>query len=304
MSKLYTESELQRLPIDEQLKPKIQVLESGIPKIIHQIWMTDRWVEKDMPESLKDNPEKWKRVYPDFIHILWDNKKAYNYLYNFHPESLKLLQSQKNINNKCNILKYHILKDFGGIYCDLDNYPLKPTLLEYINYGLDIYITHAEDSKYFDDSIIVCKKNLLLWDSIFGKISDQKWYEKILPLSSKGITGNILLTNVLENSNVVFGVLPSMLFNPTDSQGLEGNTNDLVVSNDKSSRKQWRSWDRKTIDYVYSKKNEKYRSGSGWFLFIIFVIFFLYLWINKNYYEKYYIMFMKNFEEKQKLNRR
>jgi len=83
----------------------------NIPKKIHQIWLGS-----EFPEGYKEWAESWKRLNPDYEYRLWTdkdvddlrlpNRKAYNDITNLGPKS--------------DILRYHILNKYGGIYIDTD----------------------------------------------------------------------------------------------------------------------------------------------------------------------------------------
>lgn len=91
-----------------------------IPKIIHQIWIGDDPIQKEHAAFI----QKWKEMYSEYVHILWDNKwvqatqiipeRKRKYFYEEYPIALK-----------ADILRYEILRRFGGIYVDVDTEPLR-----------------------------------------------------------------------------------------------------------------------------------------------------------------------------------
>ena len=88
-----------------------------IPKRIHQIWLGS-----PVPDAYKKWIKSWKRLNPDYEYRLWTdedvaslklpNQEAYNSISNPGPKS--------------DILRFHILRQFGGIYVDTDFECLKP----------------------------------------------------------------------------------------------------------------------------------------------------------------------------------
>lgn len=84
---------------------------SIIPKKIHQIWLGSPF-----PEKYKVWAASWKKLNPDYEYKLWTevdvdslelpNREAYDAITNNGPKS--------------DILRYHILNKFGGIYIDTD----------------------------------------------------------------------------------------------------------------------------------------------------------------------------------------
>lgn len=82
-----------------------------IPKKIHQIWLGG-----NIPEKYKEWGETWKTLHPDYEYKLWTeedvdslnlpNRRSYELIANPGPKS--------------DILRFHILNQFGGIYADTD----------------------------------------------------------------------------------------------------------------------------------------------------------------------------------------
>lgn len=94
-----------------------------IPKIIHQIWIG----KKEIPLEYIKFSEMWKELYPEFQYILWDNDRV-------KKEQEKLIINDKveyyNDDSypmafKTDILRYEIIKKYGGVYIDMDTEPLK-----------------------------------------------------------------------------------------------------------------------------------------------------------------------------------
>jgi mannosyltransferase OCH1-like enzyme len=82
-----------------------------IPKRIHQIWLGS-----EFPEGYKEWADSWKQLNPDYEYRLWTDADV---------DELKLpnLKAYKTITNpgpRSDILRYHILNKYGGIYIDTD----------------------------------------------------------------------------------------------------------------------------------------------------------------------------------------
>jgi mannosyltransferase OCH1-like enzyme len=88
-----------------------------IPKIIHRVWFGN----KPLPEVTKEYIENEKSICKGYTHILWDDKRIENILEFLVPGSPTMLgDSQLNPVIKSDILRYEILRLFGGIYLDTD----------------------------------------------------------------------------------------------------------------------------------------------------------------------------------------
>ena len=92
-----------------------------IPKTIHQVWLG----KKDIPNEFIIFVRKWKLMYPDFNYILWndDSVKSKNII----PDSIMEFYEDTSfrIAFKADILRYHVLRKYGGVYVDMDTEPLR-----------------------------------------------------------------------------------------------------------------------------------------------------------------------------------
>jgi mannosyltransferase OCH1-like enzyme len=90
--------------------------EQKIPKIIHQIWLGG-----DLPKEYQKYADTWKRLHPDWQYILWKDEDV---------KKLKITKKEvyksPSVALRSDILRYEILKKFGGLYVDTDFECLKP----------------------------------------------------------------------------------------------------------------------------------------------------------------------------------
>jgi hypothetical protein len=94
-----------------------------IPKIIHQIWVG----EKEMPEHCQQFVQKMKDLHPDWDVKLWGNE-VFTELYKEDPFLQNYIQDPELykwafISDRVRLL---LLRDFGGVYCDVDAMPVRP----------------------------------------------------------------------------------------------------------------------------------------------------------------------------------
>ena len=82
-----------------------------IPKIIHQIWLGSSF-----PKAYVNWQKSWLRFNPDWEYRLWTDKEANA----FEFDSKDIYNSTVNLGAKSDILRYFILKKFGGLYIDTD----------------------------------------------------------------------------------------------------------------------------------------------------------------------------------------
>jgi mannosyltransferase OCH1-like enzyme len=94
-----------------------------IPKIIHNIWIQGY---EHLPDDIREKHLKIKKMNPDWDFIIWDEKMILEILKK-HP---KIYNVYKNINSysgfignmasRSDIARYVIMKEFGGLYYDMD----------------------------------------------------------------------------------------------------------------------------------------------------------------------------------------
>lgn len=84
-----------------------------IPKIIHQIWIGP----SPLPKLYEKYQKSWKIYHPDWVFKLWTDKD----LENLDLENRDLFEKAPSYQEKADILRYEILKKFGGLYLDVDH---------------------------------------------------------------------------------------------------------------------------------------------------------------------------------------
>lgn len=94
------------------------------PKKIWQTWKSKK--EEDVPEKLSSYSGKWKKLHPDYEYHLLDDEDLRNKVKDIVPEYLDLYDSFSKIIEKVDFARYAILYGYGGIYADMDTYPIKP----------------------------------------------------------------------------------------------------------------------------------------------------------------------------------
>jgi hypothetical protein len=83
-----------------------------IPKVIHQIWLGP----KEMPANFKFFQQTWKMFHPDWQFKVWDEKA----ILNENLENIDLYWLARSYQEKSDLVRYEILKKYGGLYIDTD----------------------------------------------------------------------------------------------------------------------------------------------------------------------------------------
>lgn len=88
-----------------------------IPYKIHHIWL-----QGGIPEEYNDNYRKWEEALPEWEHRVWDEISLLDLC---STNQKKTYQKLDTLINRVNYLKYILLFREGGIFADLDTYPLQ-----------------------------------------------------------------------------------------------------------------------------------------------------------------------------------
>jgi len=184
-----------------------------IPKIIHQTWKTN-----DIPDKWKISSLMWKKHHPDWTYILWTDAMILDYITLAHPTFLKLFNSYKYDIMRVDMVRYFILKDFGGIYCDLDLYPVC-NLENYFKSDNNVYLVFSGNVfGCVTNSFMASKKNAPLWDDVLNNLHNKiPWFCVIKHFQIMYSTGPLFLSNIVKKYNHVVGLLPVNKFMCYDS---------------------------------------------------------------------------------------
>jgi len=170
-----------------------------IPKIIHQIWVGN----KPLPKDYLFYIDTWKKINPDWKHILWTDKDINNI--NFINRNL--YNRIKNNGQKSDYLRYCILNEYGGLYVDTDFECLKS--FNDLCY-LDFYTSTAYSA------------NLELYIGIIGSTPNHPIIKKCVDnINNNGVSEN--------NWKEIFDTTGTYFFTKTFFDVVNENTKDVVV---------------------------------------------------------------------------
>ena len=92
---------------------------NNIPRILHLIWVGD----KEEPPYLMENINKWIELLPNWEIMLWKNNDLTTK--HFPLNIIYLLDKVKKGAQKADIMRYFIIKKYGGVYMDSDITPYR-----------------------------------------------------------------------------------------------------------------------------------------------------------------------------------
>jgi mannosyltransferase OCH1-like enzyme len=254
-----------------------------IPKIIHQVWINDTFLgnpKKDVPEKWNQSIELWKKYHPEWIHILWTDEMIESYLSSYHPYIIEHYKNYEYLIQRADMIRYFILYDYGGVYCDLDLYPVK-NIEKYIKGSYDHFV-YSAGSDVIINAFMISPKGSLIMKEIQTKIKDIKipWFCLGKHLKVMFSTGPNFLYNILLNTKYPYIVLSRKLFYPYSSSEdkMINNETEIIMSPIKNTSGSWHSID--SYIYVLVNKNRPIFITLG-ILFIFLVIIGLIYYIVK-----------------------
>ena len=181
-----------------------------IPKIIHIMWIGHRQPPQECIDS-------WWAMHPGWTHMFWDDTKVAE----FEFQNQHAIDQSQFISGKVNIMRYEILKHFGGVFIDADALCLKPLdegdFLDreafscYINENLSLRVANGYMGFITNypllDELIERISNLP--DSEFNPKRNNSWL----------ITGPEFLRKTIEETADLIHLYPSVTFCPVHHSG-------------------------------------------------------------------------------------
>lgn len=221
-----------------------------IPKIIHQTWKTN-----EIPEKWQKSQIEWKKYHPDWDYILWTDEMNRELIISDYPTLLSLYDSYDFPIQRADMIRYCILKKYGGVYSDLDLFPSE-NIEKYISSDCDVYFVMSSNSKIFTNNFMISKPNAKIWDLVINNLTRKsKWYHVGKHLQVYNTTGpNFLNRNILEYPDTI-GILPINKFHAysiheQDRDGSFINFKKDAILHPLPGRS-WCSWDSNIYNFFY-----------------------------------------------------
>lgn len=154
----------------EQLpSKKVASKEHKIPKIIHQIWVSDR----PMPMDAVTNKQSCRNIHKNWQYKLWTDKELKEAGYDKHP-LYKAFQGNRIMQKE--IVELQILRDHGGVVLDLDFICLQP--LDELHHKYSFYSglkppSHSMKRPVLTASVIGSEKNNPILDKTLQIASEK-----------------------------------------------------------------------------------------------------------------------------------
>jgi inositol phosphorylceramide mannosyltransferase catalytic subunit len=221
---------------------------SGIPRIIHQTWK-----DRNIPEKWRKSHTEWQRLHPDWVYILWTDEDIRNHIEQHHPELLAVHDNYEYAIQRADMIRYVVLHDFGGVYSDLDLYPV--TNIEPLLTGCsDTYFVYSANTDCFTNALMVSRRGAPLWLEVLSRLHEAlPWWAVGKHLKVMKSTGPLMLTEALRNTRTVYAVLPQTIFNPysvADDFGAE--KQGVAIRTLEGSS--WHAWDSSLYNFAFKHR--------------------------------------------------
>lgn len=188
----------------------VRYTSGGVPKILHQIWINE---SPELPEAWSTARDEWKAHHPEWKHMIWCKSHARAYIAESHPSFLGVFDGLPHAIQRIDMIRYFFLYDFGGVYCDLDQYPTQ-NIEPYLETGAQAYFVHSANWSSFTNSLMASKRGAPIWLEVQARLRVRPpWWCIGKHLTVMMTTGPCMLDSVLRNTAEQYAVLPRRRFN-------------------------------------------------------------------------------------------
>ena len=178
-----------------------------IPKIIHQIWIGP----KKFPSKYSRWASTWKKLNPTWIYKFWTESN----LLELKLKNQKKIDSSKNIGYKTDLIRYEILKKFGGLYIDTDFECIRPIPDDFLKFDFVSCVVFSNRPQ-IANGMMMSKVNSELINKIINNIKfDGRTKDPLKIIDYSGashLTRQYLLLEKKEQEKCL--ILPSNYFYP------------------------------------------------------------------------------------------
>lgn len=227
-----------------------------IPKIIHQTWKTT-----DIPDHWKSSAAAWKSLFPDYQYILWTDIMNRELVKTHFPELLSIYDGFEYNIQRADMIRYCILKTYGGIYSDLDIEPLNRNIEKYWSTGDDLYLVETPNSGNLYSSVsnffMASAPGCEFWDIVLDQVKKQvPWYAIGKHLKVYLSTGPYTVQLSKSRYNSTIGILPRSLFAPCSIEDFDPEKGGCNIEEKQTALVRplqgmsWVSWDTRFYNFL------------------------------------------------------
>lgn len=182
-----------------------------IPKLIHQVYgiFQDGKTINDIPIFKECNTKTIQFAKDNhYDYRLWDHQDAIDLINKHYPQYKELWEDFTQPIMKADFIRYLILYHYGGIYIDMDIYPIKPFVELHDNKQVFAKWANDNQSLPYNALMMTEKHNVVFWDiATHSKISFYDKIKKPVYQTWKGrlvfqTTGHYMINRVLKKYKI------------------------------------------------------------------------------------------------------
>lgn len=218
----------------------------------------------------KSNIE-WVRLHPNWTYKIWGSYESRELIRTKYNWLLEKYDSYKHPIQRVDFARYVILYEYGGVYSDLDLYPVV-NIEKYINGNVEVYFAFSSMSSA--NSFIASSKGANIWKNVFKNLESVKlpfWTRFTKHFNVLMSTGPMLVNKtIMEYGEATIGRLPAGFMNHEKKKWID-ETPILVALPGMS----WCSYDSRIFNFIM--ENLKLLAFLGVVFVILIIILIIYL---------------------------
>ncbi|MEM9185580.1 MAG: glycosyltransferase [Planctomycetota bacterium] len=191
---------------------------STIPPILHQTSLT-----VEVPKRWRHTVAASQEMHPGWRYELWTNDRARRYVADHHPELAETFNAYERDIMRADVIRYVVMHDLGGVYCDLDYEFLRP----YDYRGADLVVAMEFARDYGDELDIVAGFFLAsapghpFWADVLAELTERPpttgSYHDVVDATGPGMLTRVFFANRHKYAGV--RVEPRPAFSPFRMRG-------------------------------------------------------------------------------------
>lgn len=188
-------------------------------KIIHQTYK-----DENIPSHWLISRDMWQKCHPDYTYMFWTDQSIREFIKTHYPDFLGIHDKYPHNIQRVDMIRYFILYHYGGVYSDLDLYPID-NIENHIDESCanaDVLLVHSGNRiKCITNSFMISKKGALFWKFVHQKLKypEVPFYAIGKHMTVLNTTGSAFLNYCIEKyggekTNEVFNIkyLPKSSF--------------------------------------------------------------------------------------------
>jgi mannosyltransferase OCH1-like enzyme len=218
-----------------------------IPKIVHLTWKT-----RQIPLKWKETALSWKKTNPDWKIKLWTDDDNRNYIADHYPDFLSIFDSYPHNIQRADAIRYFLLKDFGGVYCDLDIEVLGSLNPFFDHAEGDVFLVQSGNVPVYTNCFMAGKPGAAFWNEVIERLKKPQipWFAVSKHFMVMYSTGPLMVNSVAKQTSCIISLLPKnvfMAYSVADDTSIIKPGALLRNMNEGS----WNSWDSLLLNFLF-----------------------------------------------------